>query len=152
MVGSARPESGDSEGRHLLLYDGVCGLCSHLVQFVLAHDRRRVFHFASLQSRAGRAAVARSGGDPEALTTLYVIEDYRGAEALALRKARGAVFIFKALGFPWRLAGILGLLPRAWLDAAYDLVARHRYRMFGRRDSCLMPDPDNASRFLDDRP
>ena len=77
MVESSSQPFECNEGRHLLLFDGVCALCSWMVQFVLAADRRRVFRFASLQSATGRAAVRRVGGDPDALNTLYVIADYR---------------------------------------------------------------------------
>ena len=80
--------SADGGGRHLILFDGVCGLCSRLVQFVLARDRRRAFSFASLQSPVGRAAVARAGGNPEELTTLYVFTNYREQEG---RRSPGRV-------------------------------------------------------------
>ena len=63
------------QGAHLVLYDGVCGLCSRVLQFVLTRDRRGVFHFASLQSATGKAVVARSGGDPAELTSFYVLAD-----------------------------------------------------------------------------
>jgi predicted DCC family thiol-disulfide oxidoreductase YuxK len=66
MTDSSTQGPAGGEGQHLLLYDGVCGLCDHLVQFVLAHDPRGVFDFAPLQSATGRAAVAREGGDPDA--------------------------------------------------------------------------------------
>ncbi len=136
-------------GQHLLLFDGVCGLCSHLVQFVLAHDRGRVFRFGSLQSVAGRAAVGASGGNPDDLTTLYVVENYQSARARVLTKGRGALFVCRALGWPWKAAGALSALPAAWLDGLYDFVARHRYRVFGRRDVCLVPRREDRSRFID---
>ena len=143
------PQRASGEGRHLFLFDGVCGLCSRLVQFVLAHDRRRVFNFASLQSPAGRAAVTRSGGNPDDLTTFYVFESYRTPEARRFAKGRAALFVLGTLGWPWRAAGLLGLLPTACLDRLYDLVARNRYRVFGRNEQCLVPRPEFRSRFID---
>jgi predicted DCC family thiol-disulfide oxidoreductase YuxK len=138
------------DGRHLVLFDGVCGLCSRLVQFVLAHDRRQVFSFASLQSSVGRAAVARAGGNPEELTTLYVFANYREPEGRLLTKSRGAIFVLNVLGWPWKAGGLTGvLLPTRWLDRLYEFVARHRYRAFGRDESCLMPRPEYRNRFLD---
>jgi predicted DCC family thiol-disulfide oxidoreductase YuxK len=136
------------EGRHLVLYDGVCGLCDRLVQFVLAHDRRGVFHFAALQSAAGREAVERAGGNPAALTTFYVLADYRTGESRLINKGRAALFVARALGWPWRAAGLFGLLPTSVLDFSYDLVARNRYRLFGRHDQCLLPRAADRDRFV----
>jgi predicted DCC family thiol-disulfide oxidoreductase YuxK len=135
------------EGRHLLLYDGVCALCSRLVQFVLVHDHRRVFHFASLQSPTGRAAVGSSASAE--LTTFYVIADYQTPMARQCSRSRAALFVIGALGWPWKVAGVLGVLPTALLDRLYDLVARHRYRVFGYHDHCLPQRPEYKSRFID---
>jgi predicted DCC family thiol-disulfide oxidoreductase YuxK len=136
-------------GAHLLLYDGVCGLCSRLVQFVLAWDRRRVFDFASLQSAAGREAVERSGKNPEELTSFYVVANYRTPEATVLARSRAALFVVRELGWPWKAAALFGVLPAALLDRLYDLVARYRYRIFGRFDRCLTPRAEYRDRFVD---
>jgi predicted DCC family thiol-disulfide oxidoreductase YuxK len=136
------------EGRHLVLYDGVCGLCDHLVQFVLSHDRRRAFHFAALQSAAGKSAVERSGGNPAALTTFYVLADYRTGEARIFNKGRAALFVARTLGWPWRAACLFGWLPTSILDLGYDIVARNRYRLFGRHDQCLVPRAEDRDRFV----
>jgi predicted DCC family thiol-disulfide oxidoreductase YuxK len=140
---------GGGGGRHLLLYDGVCGLCDRLVQFVLARDPLGVFDFAPLQSDTGRAAVAREGGNPDALTSFYVVRDYRTAQARSLVKARAALFVARALGWPWAAAAAFGVLPTALLDFGYDVVARYRYRVFGRFDQCMLPRPEQRKRFVD---
>src|SRR5689334_24497722 len=113
--GTAQGPAGGG-GRHLLLYDGVCGLCDHLVQFVLARDPRGVFDFAPLQSATGRAAVAREGADPDALTSFYVVRDYRTSHARSLVKGRAALFVARTLGWPWRTVALFGVLPTAVLD------------------------------------
>jgi predicted DCC family thiol-disulfide oxidoreductase YuxK len=141
--------SAGSEPRHLILYDGLCGLCNRLVQFVLAMDRRRVFDFASLQSPMGRTTVERSGGNLDDLTTFCVCRDYRTSEARTLTKGRASLFVAGALGWPWKATCVLGVLPTPLLDLAYDLVARNRYRVFGRLEQCAMPDPSHRSRFID---
>jgi predicted DCC family thiol-disulfide oxidoreductase YuxK len=138
-----------TEGRHLLLYDGVCGLCSHLVQFVLARDRGRVFHFAALQSDAGKAALETRGADAGTLTTFYVLTNYRDEEARLLAKGQAALFVAATLGWPWKVARLFAVLPPAWLDRLYELVARHRYRLFGRLDQCLIPNAKDRNRFVD---
>jgi predicted DCC family thiol-disulfide oxidoreductase YuxK len=144
----SRAPSG-SRGDHLVLYDGVCGLCNRLTQFILAHDRRRIFDFASLQSEVGRAQVARFGGDPDNLTSFYVVSDYRQAAARLRARSRAALFVAGALGWPWNAAGMLGVLPTAVLDPLYNLVARHRYQVFGQMDQCTIPKPEYRSRFID---
>jgi predicted DCC family thiol-disulfide oxidoreductase YuxK len=138
-----------ADGPHLVLYDGVCGLCSRLLQFLLAHDHRGVFRFASLQSTTGQAMVARAGGEPQALSSFYVVANYRSPEARALTRSRAALFVAGQLGWPWTAARLLGVLPKALLDRAYDLVARSRYRIFGRFDQCLVPSPEHRGRFVD---
>src|SRR5262245_11688577 len=90
-------------GRHLVLYDGVCGLCSRLLQFLIAHDHRGVFSFAALQSASGRAVVERFGGDPAVLTTFYVVADFRTVDARALTKGQAALFVVTELGWPWKI-------------------------------------------------
>jgi predicted DCC family thiol-disulfide oxidoreductase YuxK len=137
-------------GAHLVLYDGVCGLCSRLLQFLLVHDRARAFNFASLQSPTGQAFVGRFGGSLNELTTFYVVENYRAAgEARGLVKARAALFVAGTIGWPWKAACVFGVLPTALLDRLYDVVARNRYRVFGRYEQCLMPRPEYRDRFVD---
>jgi predicted DCC family thiol-disulfide oxidoreductase YuxK len=124
------------QGIHLALYDGACGLCNHIVQFVLAADHRAVFDFASLQSVAGRAIVERAGKNPDELNSFYVVANYRTPESQVITKGRAVLFVAGELGWPWKLATLMRALPTGVLDAAYDLVARNRYRIFGRRDQC----------------
>jgi len=132
-----------------VLYDGVCGLCNRLNQFVLPRDRAGTFDFASLQSRLGRELVTRFNRNPNELNTLYVVVDYRGEAPSLLSKARAALFILKALGAPWRWCGAFGALPDTVLNRGYDLIARNRYRLFGRYESCLMPTAEYKQRFID---
>jgi predicted DCC family thiol-disulfide oxidoreductase YuxK len=135
--------------QHLLLYDGVCGLCDRLVQTVLTHDRREVFHFASLQSAAAKAVLGRFGRDPDELNTIYVIVHYQAAAPALLSRASAALFVAETLGWPWKAARVLGVLPDGVLDWGYDLVARYRYRVFGRYDQCVIPPPEHRVRFLE---
>ena len=149
MTGSKAQPSSALTGTHLVLYDGVCGLCSRLLQFLLRHDRRQVFNFASLQSAVGRSMVERSGGNPDDLTTFYVVADYETAASRAFTRSDAALFVAGALGWPWTLVRLARLLPRALRDRAYDIVAASRYRMFGRYDQCLIPPPEFRRRFID---
>ena len=136
-------------GQNLILYDGVCGLCNRLNHFVLPRDTRGVFDFASIQSGAGRGLLMRLDRNPDDLTTFYVVVGYRSGAPVLLSKARAALFVMKALGPPWSWLGVFGVLPTAVLDRGYDLVARNRYRLFGRYESCLMPSEKYKQRFID---
>jgi predicted DCC family thiol-disulfide oxidoreductase YuxK len=132
----------------VVLYDGVCGLCSRLVQFLLRHDRHRVFSFASLQSAVGRSLVERSGGNPCELASFYVVANYGTAASRPFTRSDAALFVADALG--WRRAAqIVRLVPRATRDCAYEVVARSRYRVFGRYERCLVPRPEFGNRFID---
>jgi predicted DCC family thiol-disulfide oxidoreductase YuxK len=136
-------------GRHLLLFDGHCGLCTAFVQFVLPRDPGGVFRFASLSSPEGRTMVTHHGGDPEDMSTVYVVADYETPEAQALTRSRAALFVLGRLRWPWKAATLFGVLPTGLLDRVYDVVARNRYRVFGRREQCLMPRPEWRDRFID---
>lgn len=136
-------------GRHLLLYDGVCGLCSRLLQFVLERDRGGLFVFAALQSETGRAVIGRAGGNPDELTTMYVVANHQQPGAAVLVRSRAALFIAGQLGWPWRALSLLRFLPSSLLDPIYDIVARHRYRVFGQLDQCLLPSAEHRARFIE---
>jgi predicted DCC family thiol-disulfide oxidoreductase YuxK len=151
---AVEPSAGGDSGvptpdRHLLLYDGVCGLCNWLVQLVLARDRSGQFHFAALQSTQATAALAAFGARADTLDTVYVVERYRSPAPRLLSHGRAALFVFSRLGGPWRAVTVLGLLPSAVLDWGYRLIAQHRYRLFGRYDACPLPGPGVRQRFID---
>ena len=139
----------NTDGVHLFLYDGVCGLCGRLLQFVLPRDRGHVFHFASLQSPTGRAIVQRAGRNPDELTTLYVVANYRTPGSRLLTKGRAGLFVASAIGWPWKAALLFRVLPAFILDWAYDIVARNRYQLFGRTEQCLVPRTEDRQRFVD---
>jgi predicted DCC family thiol-disulfide oxidoreductase YuxK len=112
-------------------------------------DDRAVFNFASLQSPTGRAIVERAGGHPDDLNSFYVSPNYRAPGARVITKSEAALFVAGELGWPWKLAGLMRALPSGWLDRMYDLVARNRYRVFGRREQCLAPRPEFRHRFVE---
>lgn len=136
-------------GTHLMLYDGRCGLCSRLNQFVLARDPAGVFCFAALQSRYGRSVLERFGKDPDVLETFYVLADCWSESPRLLGKSGAALFVAHRLAGPWRWVAPFRLLPTPLLDRVYDLVACNRYFFFGRYDTCPVPSPKHARRFID---
>ena len=135
-------------GRHLVLYDGVCGLCNRFVAFVLAHDRWRRFQFASIQSEVGRNLLVVCGRNPERLDTVYVVVDYESQTGQVLDRARAFLFVCDQLGWPWCVVKVVRWAPTALLDWLYDRVATYRYAVLGRYAVCRLPDPGYRSRFL----
>ena len=149
MADSSAQELAEAGGAHLVLYDGVCGLCNRLLQFLLTHDRRAVFTFASLQSTAGRAMVARFGGNPDELSTFFVVARYRTSRARMFSRSSAALFVAGELGWPWRAAVVFRALPVTVRDWIYGLVASNRYRVFGRYERCLTPRAEFRDRFVE---
>jgi predicted DCC family thiol-disulfide oxidoreductase YuxK len=136
-------------GPHLILYDGVCGLCNRLNAFVLKYDKTGQFKFASLQSATGQSFLRRFHRNPDDLDTFYVIANYDSNSAVPIERARAGLFVLKTLGTPWRWAGFLGILPDSVLNSGYDGIARVRYRIFGRYEPCMMPRAKDRERFID---
>jgi predicted DCC family thiol-disulfide oxidoreductase YuxK len=134
----------------IFLYDGVCGLCNRLVQFILRRDRNAIFRFASLQSPLAARILARHGANPSDLDTVYVVLNYDLPNERLLSRSGAVLFVLKQLGAPWRSAAfLLQLLPTFLRNASYNAVARHRYRIFGRSETCTLPRVEDQSRFLD---
>lgn len=127
----------------IIVFDALCVLCSANAQFVLRHDRSGRFRLASMQNAAGADLYRRFGIDPADPDTLILVDGDR-----AIRDSDAVLAIWIGLGWPWRLLGLLRLVPRGLRDPAYRWVARHRYRLFGKRDTCWLPTPEQASRLL----
>lgn len=128
----------------IIVFDGVCALCNGWVDFLLARDRRQRYRFAAMQSPAGRRLLAEHGLDPDDPAS-FLLLDRQGAHV----DTDAILRVLAGLGGAWRVAGLGRWLPRAPRDRLYRLVARHRYRLFGRRQACRLPDPALAHRFLE---
>lgn len=134
----------------ILLYDGVCGLCNGLVQFILPRDRNATFRFAALQSEFTTRILARHGLNASNLDTVYVVVNPDQPSESILARAGAILYVLSQLGPAWRaMAFALAILPQFLRDWGYNFVARHRYRLFGRYDTCPLPRPETRSRFLD---
>ena len=133
----------------IVLYDGVCGLCNRLVQFLLKHDYNDNFRFASLQSELARTLLTRHGKNPDDLDTVYVVKNSGLSDEALLARSDAILFMLVKLGGIWKLAGAGRVLPRAFRDLVYKFVARNRYRVFGKHESCMLPEPKHRAKFLD---
>ena len=138
-----------AESNPIVLYDGVCGLCNRLVQFLLKRDTHDRFRFASLQSNFANDLLTHHRFDPHDLDTVYVVNDYGQPNQSLLARSDAILYMLAQLGGPWRLAGIGRVLPKVFRDAVYKVVARNRYRVFGKHEACMLPEPRHRARFLD---
>jgi predicted DCC family thiol-disulfide oxidoreductase YuxK len=134
----------------ILLYDGVCGLCNRFVQLILRRDCKAIFRFASLQSALAARILTRHGADPTDLDTMCVVLNYELPDERLLSRSDAVIFVLRQLGGLQSFsASLLQLLPRFLRDAAYNAVAHHRYRLFGRSEVCTLPRDVDHNRFLD---
>lgn len=131
----------------ILLYDGLCGFCDGVVQFVLEHDRRGVVRFATLQGAFARDLIERH---PElrGVDSLILVEEPHTPNERVLVRSEGALRVAHFLGGWWGATRVLRIIPRVVRDGAYDAFARVRYRLFGRYNACPIPAPAQRARFL----
>lgn len=127
----------------VVLFDGVCNFCNATINFVIEHDRAGYFKFAPLQSEIGERSMAEHGIDRIETDSVILVEDGK-----AYTHSDAALRIARRLDGIWSWAYAFRVVPRFIRDAAYRIFAKNRYRLFGRRDACMMPTPDVRARFL----
>ncbi|HEV8721923.1 MAG TPA: thiol-disulfide oxidoreductase DCC family protein [Candidatus Binatia bacterium] len=129
---------------NLVLFDGVCNLCTASVQFIIRHDRAAIFYFAPLQSEIGREICQSQRLDPADVQTFVLISGGR-----VLVRSDAAIEVVSRFGGAWRFFTVLRLIPRVARDWIYSVVARNRYRWFGRTEACMIPTREVKKRFLE---
>jgi predicted DCC family thiol-disulfide oxidoreductase YuxK len=144
-----KPPSERALGKHVVLFDGVCGLCNAFNNFIIDHDKQDKFMFAPLQSAFARDALCKYGKDPADLETVYVIEGFRTDRERLLERADAALFAFAQLGGWPSLSRSLCVIPAPLLRWGYDRVADVRYRLFGKYGACRLPDDATRARFIE---
>lgn len=129
--------------RPLIVYDGVCVLCSFFAQWVIARDKDEQFVFTTAQSSLGQALYNHYQLDASNFETNLVIID-----GVLHEKMNGALAVCYAVGYPWRLLSIMQILPGSVLNFVYERVARNRYALFGKQDQCLVPTENLKERLV----
>jgi predicted DCC family thiol-disulfide oxidoreductase YuxK len=135
--------------RTIVLYDGVCGLCNRAVQFLLKRDRHDRFRFASLQSDFAANLLQRHGINYTKLDTVYAVVNHGETNEKLLAKGDAFLFFAKVLGGIWSVARLGRVIPRPIRNWLYDFVAANRYRVFGKAESCMLPDAASRHKFLE---
>jgi predicted DCC family thiol-disulfide oxidoreductase YuxK len=128
----------------IVLFDGVCNFCNAGVNFLIDHDARQRLRFAALQSATGQRLLRRFGLRTTDFDTLVLVEGRH-----CYLRSTAALRIAAHLEAPWRFLVALLLVPTFLRDCAYEVLARNRYRWFGRSESCRVPTPELRQRFLD---
>ncbi len=128
---------------HILLFDGVCNLCNGFVKFVIKRDRKAKFQFAALQSESAKEILKKFSLLTDDFESFVYISDGR-----CYLKSSAALHVAKDLGGFWRLFYIFIIIPKFMRDFLYSLIAKTRYKIFGKRDACMVPAPDMKQRFL----
>jgi predicted DCC family thiol-disulfide oxidoreductase YuxK len=128
----------------LILFDGVCNLCSSSVQFIIRRDPRKRFRFASLQSPTGQQLLKKFSLSQTEMHSIILVRDYHYAQ-----RSDAALEIARQLSGLWPLLYVFKIVPRIIRDAVYNLISRNRYRFFGKKDACWLPTPDLKSRFIE---
>lgn len=129
--------------KHLIFFDGSCGLCDHAVQFVLRRDEKGSFLFAPLQGKTAKALLDALPGED----SFILIEDYNTLEKKVFQLGQGAFRTLWLMGGMWKCLGWISFLPPIFYNWGYRLVAKNRKRFFSK-DSCQLPDKKKPSRFL----
>lgn len=127
----------------VVLFDGVCNFCNGSVQFMIRRDPAGVFRFASLQSEYGQSQLKRFDLPPHELYSIIVVE-----EDLYFQKSDAILKIARHLKSPWSALTVFKIIPRFIRDVVYELIAKNRYKLFGRKDECMIPSPELKARFL----
>jgi predicted DCC family thiol-disulfide oxidoreductase YuxK len=120
--------------RPVILFDGYCNLCSWSVQFVVSHDKKKIFDFIPLFSEEGKELLNKFDLDPSQFDSIVLI-----TESGAYVKSEAILEIVKNLGGIWKIGSIFKVVPRGLLDRLYDVVAKYRYSIFGKRKECFIP-------------
>ncbi|MEM1051071.1 MAG: DCC1-like thiol-disulfide oxidoreductase family protein [Pseudomonadota bacterium] len=133
--------------RPIIVFDGVCVLCTANARFVLKHDEKERFRLAAMQNAAGAAIMRHAGLDP-ANPTSFILLDAQHEGGRIWMNSDAVLHMWSELGWPWRAGVVFRLIPRFLRDPIYRLIACNRYQWFGQREECWVPTPEQALRIL----
>lgn len=131
--------------KKIILFDGVCNLCNNAVNFIIEHDKKDVFRFASLQSEIGKELTSKRGIDPKVIDSIVLIEP----GVAYFQKSTAALEISKDLSGGYSFLSYLSIFPEVIRNGIYDLIANNRYKWFGKKDACMIPTRELKAKFLD---
>ncbi len=134
------------EGKKIILFDGVCNLCNNAINFIIKHDKKDTFRYASLQSDIGKELIEQRNIDTSKLDSILLIEQKK---MIYFHKSTAALHIAKQLSGLYPFLSVFLILPKFLRDWVYDIVAKNRYKWFGKKESCMIPTPELRALFID---
>ncbi len=135
------------EGKKIILFDGVCNMCNNTINFIITHDKNDTFRYASLQSAIGKQLIAERGIDSSKLDSILLIEPKKAY----YYKSTAVLNIVKKLSGIYPILAIFLILPAFFRDWFYDIIAKNRYKWFGKKESCMIPTPELRALFIDQK-
>jgi predicted DCC family thiol-disulfide oxidoreductase YuxK len=133
------------ENKELVLFDGVCNLCNSSVQFIIRNDKKNIFLFAPLQGKTGQEVISNFNIDTSQTDSILLYSQKNGIS----ERSTAALKIVRRLRFPFNILTVFLIIPNFIRNWVYDLIARNRYRWFGKQDACMIPTPELKSKFLE---
>lgn len=127
----------------VILFDGVCNFCNAGINFIIRQDKEKAFRFAPLQSTAGQRLLAQYGLSSQKMDSFILIDNGK-----VYQKSAAGLRVYNKLPWYWKWTKIGWIAPRFFRDAVYDLIARNRYKWFGKKETCMVPSADVRSRFI----
>ena len=128
----------------IILFDGVCNFCNGSVNFLIRRDKKNVFRFAALQSQTAQKLLAQYKKQKKGFESFVLMQDGKAYE-----KSSAALKVLKKLPWYWKWAQVFWIVPKFIRDGVYDVIARNRYKWFGKKEECMIPTSEVRNRFLD---
>lgn len=132
------------QNTQLILFDGVCNFCNFSINFIIDHDPEKHFKFAPLQSELGQSILKQFNKNTADFDSVILLKDNQ-----LYQKSDAAMEIVKQLSGAWKYLAFFGILPTSLLNFFYDIIAKNRYRIFGKTETCRMPTPELRERFCE---
>jgi predicted DCC family thiol-disulfide oxidoreductase YuxK len=133
-----------NDGKKIILFDGLCNLCSSSVQFVLKRDKKNQFLFGSLQGNYGQTILKKYQLPADSFNSFMLLEG-----EILYTHSSGALRMLKHIGGGWSLLYVFMIVPKFIRDGVYNMIAKNRYKWFGKKEECWLPTPAYKAKFLD---
>jgi predicted DCC family thiol-disulfide oxidoreductase YuxK len=127
----------------IILFDGVCNFCNSSINFIIKQDKKNIFRFAALQSDAGQRLLKEYNIPATYFNSFILI-----AEGKVYKKSAASLWLSNKLSWYWKWTQIFWIVPKFIRDGVYNVIAKNRYKWFGKKESCMIPSPEVRERFL----
>ncbi len=130
----------------IILFDGICNYCNAMVNFIIGQDKKKVFRFAALQSEAGQKLLDQYGQQKNNFDSFILID-----KGKVYKSSTAGLILYNKLPWYWKWTQVFWIFPKFIRDGVYNIIAKNRYKWFGKRDECMLPAPEVRERFLNEQ-